>query len=125
MEVSQYFIEELRTRELPLAGIVVNKMLSSVMLNPIDVERFRLELEPLVGEVDREELIQKLSQSHVEMRRQSEIEQALLDEFYQRVFETLNGGFLAKTPRIRGEVHDIGALVSLSNYLFGKLEKKK
>ena len=125
MEVSRYFIEELRDRSLPLAGIVVNKVLSLSELNPSDLEKFRGQLESFDGDIDGEDLIIKLSKSHVDMRQQIEIERTLIDQFHQRVHKTLNGGFIAKTPRIRGEVHDIRALVSLSDYLFGKLENQK
>jgi anion-transporting ArsA/GET3 family ATPase len=125
MEVSRYFIEELRTRDLPLAGIVVNKMLSTVELDPAEMGQLKLDLASLEGGFDREELLEKLSQSHTEMRQQSEIEQRLFSELRQSTSESLGGGFIAKTPCIRGEVHDIGALVTLANHLFGTLEDQK
>ena len=125
MEASRFFIEELRNRDLPLAGIVVNKMLPIVELDREQIGLFQSDLASIECDFDRERLLEKLVQSHTDMRQQSEIEQRLFTQFQRGISELLSGGFIAKTPRIRGEVHDIGALVCLSNHLFGPLEDQK
>jgi len=119
MDVTKHFIQELLDKELPLAGVVVNKMLQVVDLNSDHLESFKLDLDALDIAVHQEELLRKLEQAHSEMKDQSDIEQDLLNEFKISISNSLNGGFIAKTPRIRGEVHDIKALVNLSYFLFG------
>ena len=115
IDVARYFLEELRQRGLPLAGVVLNQMHAAGQDAP-DVERL---LGAEVRQIDAEvapRVLARIAAAHARLRE-------LVRSEERRIASLRSVGGpsvpLVQVPRLRGEVHDLQALLALHLPLFG------
>jgi anion-transporting ArsA/GET3 family ATPase len=119
-DVATFFLDELRTRRLPLAGLVVNQ----VHVTRVDTP----DVEALLGTAARAlnpevapAFLSRLNMAHRRLRSLSLLEQARIDSLRRSLPA---GAFLRTVPRLRDEVHDLRALAALHAALFDVAETR-
>jgi anion-transporting ArsA/GET3 family ATPase len=115
IDVARYFLEELRQRGLPLAGVVLNQMHAAGQDAP-DVERL---LGAEVRQIDAEvapRVLARIAAAHARLRELVRSEERRIASL-----RTVGGPSvpLVQVPRLRGEVHDLQALLARHLPLFG------
>jgi anion-transporting ArsA/GET3 family ATPase len=118
VDIAVFFQRELRQRELPVAGVVVNQ-----------VHRLDVEGDDAVGAIGtaadaldddlapgtRARLMKRLEAAQSRLRTLVSAERTLAD----KVRAVSQNGFYQEVPRIEGEVHDLPSLLAVGRYLFG------
>ncbi len=123
LEVAGFFARELRKRDYPRAGVVVNQ----VYFTGHEPLNAREELEAVLeglGDGDsaslRSGLLARIGAAHGRFRQLSEVQRARINEV--RGWMGPDDGFLAEAPRLEREVHDVESLIELSEHLLGPRE---
>lgn len=113
VEVATFFLEELKSREIPVAGVVVNQVHQASAVAP-DVDallgRALRELAPEVAP----QLAARLGAAHRRLREVASFEAGQVDELRRAAGR---GPWLRTVPRLRGEVHDLAALGALHRFI--------
>lgn len=114
VDVARFFIEELRTRRLPIGGVVVNQVHRATQTVP-DVDR-------LLGARSRElspsaasSLLARLGAAHRRLRELSALEAARVEELRRAAGPAT---LFRVVPRMADEVNDLAGLVRLHGNLF-------
>ena len=117
LDVAVFFQQELRARDLPRGGVVVNQVHTC---HGDDHDAHRL----LRGYAERRSeglptevvasVLARLGRAHRRLRSLHVAEQRLV----RRVRASASGSFYAEVPRLRGEVHDLPSLLSVGAHLF-------
>ena len=117
VDVARFFIDELRSREMPSAGVVVNQCHQTLgrALDP----------EAILGARAREasadlaphtagSLLARLGAAHRRLQELARLEGALVTELEGIIDANQH---IWKVPRLPGEVHDLQALVAVGDHL--------
>ncbi len=119
-DVAGFFLDELRARRLPTAGLIVNQVHVTHADTP-DVDAL---LGPSARAIDPDvapQLLARLGMAHKRLRALSALEQARIDALRRALG---SGGFLRVAPRLREEVHDLSSLAALHVALFDVAETR-
>ncbi len=115
IDVARYFLEELRQRGLPLAGLVLNQVHVATQDTP-DVEGILGDevraLDPDVAP----RLLARMTAAHGRLRELVRSEERRIASIRAVGGATVP---VVQVPRLRGEVHDLQALLALHLPLFG------
>ena len=110
MAVAHYFLAELKSRNMPCAGVIVNQM-HPVLGDKLDPDHILGELaESLCSDLDPNtsmQLLARLGANHRRLLGLSRAEQALSETISKRLHADQS---MWHVPRLEGEVHDIDAL---------------
>lgn len=115
IDVARYFLEELRHRGLPLAGLVINQVHEATQDAP-DIEgRLGAEVRSLDAEV-APRVLARIAAAHARLRELVRSEERRIASI-----RAVGGASVpvVQVPRLRGEVHDLQALLALHLPLFG------
>jgi len=118
LDVATFFQQELAERELPRGGIIVNQVHTCLgehhdaraVLEPV-ADAARGELDPVV--VQR--VLARLGMAHRRLKGLTSAEAVLT---HQVRVAGEGGGFYQEVPRLEGNVHDLDALMQVSNAIF-------
>ena len=110
MAVATYFLNELKSRDMPCAGVIVNQM-HPVLGQSLDThsilfdtaQSMSADLEPNTAM----QLIARLGVNHRRLLGLSQAEKGLCEAIEERLS---TGQSMWHVPRLEGEVHDIDAL---------------
>ena len=116
VDVARFFEVELRRRELPLAGCIVNQVHVAGDAGPGDVAALRARVAPDLPVHTAATLAGHLESALDELRGQVRRERAVLDGL--RV--GARDGFWVEVPRFSHDVHDLPALWAVARAIFAR-----
>jgi anion-transporting ArsA/GET3 family ATPase len=114
VDVARFFVDELRTRRLPLGGVVVNQVHTCSAVTP-DVDALLGERARELDAVTAAPLLARLGMAHRRLRELATLEAARVEEL-RRIAGS--GVWLKVIPRLEDEVHDLDGLLRLHHHLF-------
>ena len=120
IEVAAFFARELRSRNYPRAGVVVNQVypsrgqkLDAKALLGDAVEELGADMKSSV----RAGILARLSSAHGRFREVAEIQRGWVREVQSWMGP--DDGFLVEIPRLEREVHDLESLAEMGDLLLG------
>ncbi|MEL6342271.1 MAG: ArsA-related P-loop ATPase [Myxococcota bacterium] len=123
MDVARFFVEELKGRKMPSAGVVVNQCHETLgeALDPDALigDRARALADGLAPHTAGA-LMARLGAAHRRLLELSRQENALIDELQTIIPASQD---LWRVPRLPGEVHDLRALAEVGEHLLGSIAK--
>lgn len=124
VDVAMFFQEELRGRDLPRAGVVVNQV-HECEGNDHDAAAVlggaARELSPDLPEPVVNSVLARLGMAHRRLRDLATAEAALTEKLRRAAHQ---GGFYQEVARLEGEVHDLAALHEVGRRLFERPGRK-
>ncbi len=122
VDVARFFIDELQSRKMPSAGVVINQR-HHTLGQPVDVHEVLGELAHQQAEGlaphTAEALLARLGSSHRRLQELSAIENDMVAELRGVLPDDQH---IWQIPRLPGEVHDLPALGRVGDFLFGPME---
>jgi len=123
IEVASFFAKELRTRNYPRAGVVINqvyfcedhKLDAKTLLGPA-VEELGAGMKSSV----RAGILARLGSAHGRFRQMASTQRKLIREVQS--WMAPEDGFLVEVPRLEREVHDLAGLSEMGDKLLGPIE---
>jgi anion-transporting ArsA/GET3 family ATPase len=114
VDVATFFLDELRTRRLPLGGVLVNQVHLCAPVVP-DVEGLlgadARALDPATAPM----LLARLGAAHRRLRDLAQLEAGRVEELRQAAGRSV---WVRSIPRLADEVHDLDGLLALHQHLF-------
>ncbi|MFN7143216.1 MAG: ArsA family ATPase [Myxococcota bacterium] len=114
VDVARFFLDELRTRRLPIGGVVVNQVHAATATVP-DVEALLGDRARALDAVTAGPLLARLGMAHRRLRDLAALEAARVDELRRYAGTQL---WTKVIPRHADEVHDLAGLLRLHEDLF-------
>lgn len=117
VDVARFFEVELRRRELPLAGRIVNQVHAAGVASPGELEQLTAQARTLAADLptgSAERLASHLQSALAELHDRVAAEQAVLEELRAEA----RGGFWKEVPRFSHDVHDLPALWAVARAIF-------
>lgn len=117
LDVAVFFQEELRSRNLPRGGVVVNQV-HTCRGDDHDAQTLLYEqAQGMAADLPPDvvaSVLARLGRAHRRLRALHVAEQGLV----KRVRAVASGAFYAEIPRLSGEVHDLSSLLLVGEHLF-------
>lgn len=114
VDVARFFLDELRTRRLPIGGVIVNQVHAATPTTP-DVEALLGARTRAIDAGNAGPVLARLGAAHRRLRDLAALEAARVDELRRYAG---GGTWLRVVPRFAEEVHDLTGLLRLHRNLF-------
>jgi anion-transporting ArsA/GET3 family ATPase len=117
LDVAVFFQQELRERDLPRGGVVVNQVHACEGTSH-DARRMLADAVSELGDVEPQVLarvLARLGMAHRRLHALAQAEAAMIDRVRKAAS---GGGFYQEIPRLDGNVHDLAALNLVGEHLF-------
>ncbi len=114
VDVARFFLDELRTRRLPIGGVVVNQVHAATQASP-DVEALIGERARALDAATAGPILARLGAAHRRLRDLAALEASRVEELRRYAGPGL---WLKVVPRYPEEVNDLGGLLRLHRNLF-------
>ncbi len=119
VDVATFFEEELRRRDLPLRGRLLNQVLQAQPSSPEAVARARARAEAASADLPpgtSDRVLERLAAAQRDLAERVTGERALLG----RLRAVARGGFWQEVPRFEQDVHDLAALWRVAEAIFAR-----
>lgn len=123
VEVARFFIDQLKTRKMPLLAVIANQCHRAMEVSAQDSDMLKQACEANSDDLPSDtvnRMLARIRSAHNRLLMLQEYEEGLIGTVQQDL-QAHQG--LEKVPKIKGEVHDLQALYNVGHYLLAKGEQ--
>ena len=116
-DVAQFFVEQLKSRKMPLLGVIANQCHQTIKITNDEESMLELckSLEDGLASDTSRRMVARMRSAHKRLLLLQEYEEDLITKVAK---DLENKQFLQRVPKIQGEVHDLYALNRVGGFLF-------
>ena len=116
-DVAQFFVEQLKSRKMPLLGVIANQCHQTIKITNDEESMLELckSLEDGLASDTSRRMVARMRSAHKRLLLLQEYEEDLITKVAK---DLENKQFLQRVPKIQGEVHDLNALNRVGGFLF-------